>query len=27
VASFKFGNHKSNVKSFVRTGIKITEVQ
>jgi hypothetical protein len=27
VASFKFGNHKSNVKSVERRGIKITEVQ
>jgi hypothetical protein len=27
VASFKFGNHKSNVKFVERRGIKITEVQ
>ena len=27
MASFKFGNHKSNVKSVERRGIKITEVQ
>jgi hypothetical protein len=27
VASFKFGNHKSNFKSVERRGIKITEVQ
>ena len=27
VASLKFGNHKSNVKSVERRGIKITEVQ
>jgi hypothetical protein len=27
VASFKFGNHKSNVKSVERRGTKITEVQ
>ena len=27
VASFKFGNHKSNIKSVERRGIKITEVQ
>ena len=27
VSSFKFGNHKSNVKSVERRGIKITEVQ
>jgi hypothetical protein len=27
VASFKFGNHKSNVKSVERRGIKIAEVQ
>ena len=27
VASFKFGNHKSNVKSVDRIAIKITEVQ
>jgi hypothetical protein len=26
VASFKFGHHKSNVKSVERRGIKITEV-
>ena len=27
VASFKFGNHKSNFKSVERRGIKITEMQ
>ena len=27
VASFKFGNHKINVKSVERRGMKITEVQ
>jgi hypothetical protein len=27
VASFKFGNHKSNATSVERRGIKITEVQ